>query len=84
MVYRVLKGEELTEGEVENNFIECIDLVTPTPTNAAGQITNFNIRNYYKSDGTIAMNRQTGAFTGTGKIWAIEYGKNISLPLSVV
>ena len=83
MTYRLVKGEPLTEGEVESNFVECIDSVTPTPTISGGVITNFNIRNFYIYDGSIVLNRQTGAISGTGNLQAVANGFNISVVVAV-
>lgn len=76
MVYRLDKGSELTDAEIEGNFNECNYEKSTLPIISGGFITNFSKFIYYlMGDGLTMVDDQTGEIFGTGVIRAIEHNK---------
>ena len=82
MTYRVAKAEPLTCLEIEINWLECLDTVTPTPEITGNTITNYDPTKVYWSDGDVII-ASDGTFTGNGRIFAFQEGKNMSFRVVV-
>ena len=78
------RGYELTDVEIENNFNMCAyDNISETPTVNAGTITNYDRKIVYLTSG-VEVSREDGSISGSGRIWALEHGKTLSVPVEIM
>lgn len=71
--YRVPKGSELTDTEIDDNFNGCDKIQTTTPTVVGTSITSYNAQIIYLTTGTLSVDG-SGNCSGTGYVTAMLDG----------